>query len=639
MGTPRSFWVVTGLVFGLSLVSTPGFAERDRDFENWRAQNSPKDPSYFDSFNRRKKRSYFDDDSWGSERGYNWFDDFFGRSYRRNRTGGPLPAVTEEKPEPPLVYQPEKLQILRLANPADVEPPGMLAGAIYQELKSGNSAIRVTGEENQALAGFYAANGFRPLWVANDGLGERARSVLRVFQAAAEDGMSPEDYVPPSLALIEDDQPLSDKQTRLLARLDLELSARALRYARHASGGRLIPDRLTKYYDINPETVDLAAAMKVFLRSTHPADYLRSLQPQHPAYAVLKKTLAGLRALADEDQSGTIEPGNRVVPGEADSRIALVRRHLALLGYGETDAEPGGETILDDHLSERLKTFQADAGIKVTGDLDAATIDALNSRTGSSGITRLIYNMERLRWLPKELGRRHVFVNQAAFSLKVVDDGREVWHTKVIVGKPNTQTVAFSDRMETIIFNPSWGVPSSIMKNEMIPKLVRDPGYFDRIGYRVLTPDGKKIIRSRSVSWWRYRDGKVPFLIQQPPGDDNALGEVKFLFPNAHDIYMHDTPMRDLFQKPVRAFSHGCVRVENPRHFAELLLGVDADDIAARIDSGVSQETRVTRETEVHLTYFTVWPGNDGRILFYDDIYGRDERMQRAFSTIAVASR
>jgi murein L,D-transpeptidase YcbB/YkuD len=247
--------------------------------------------------------------------------------------------------------------------------------------------------------------------------------------------------------------------------------------------------------------------------------------------------------------------------------------------------------------------------------------------------------MERLRWLPRYLGKRYVFVNQAAFQLRMVDEGREIWRTKVIVGKPNTQTVAFSDKMETVIFNPSWGVPASIMKNEMIPKLLRDPDYLDRLGYRIVIPGSNKVIQSSWVDWWRYRDGKVPFLIQQPPGDDNALGEVKFLFPNAHDIYMHDTPYRELFAKDVRALSHGCVRIENPRHFAELLLGLDAADIDARIEGGVSEQTPVTKETAVHLTYFTAWPQDDGRIVYYDDIYGRDQRMARAFSTIAVASR
>jgi murein L,D-transpeptidase YcbB/YkuD len=327
------------------------------------------------------------------------------------------------------------------------------------------------------------------------------------------------------------------------------------------------------------------------------------------------------------------------LPGQDDPRVALLRRQLALLGYGQSDALPGEETILDEALVEKLTAFQTESGIKSTGALDAETLVTLNSRTGTPAIARLIYNMERLRWLPKALGERHVFVNQAAYMLKVVEGGREIWRTKVIVGKPNSQTVAFSDRLERVVFNPSWGVPPSIMKNEMIPRLRRDPGYLDRIGYRVLTPDGKKIVRSRSVSWWKYTNGKVPYLIMQPPGDDNALGEVKFLFPNTHSIYMHDTPTRELFEKPVRALSHGCVRVENPRYFAELLLGVDPEDIAARIDSGVSQATPVAREIKVHLAYFTAWPADDGRIVHYDDIYGRDQRMERAFTTMSIASR
>jgi murein L,D-transpeptidase YcbB/YkuD len=451
--------------------------------------------------------------------------------------------------------------------------------------------------------------------------------------------MSPEDYLPSTLALFDDQAAPIELDMDNLASLDLELSARALRYARHASGGRLIPNKLTKYYDITPEPVDLAVAMRTFQRSLDPAAYLRSLQPNHPAYAIFKKTLAGLQELKDEADPGLDRPSTPIKVGQDDPSVALLRRQLAVLGYGETDSVAGQETILDEALSKKLHTFQTDARIKTTGALDTATIEALDDRTGDAGISRLIYNMERLRWLPKSLGERHVFVNQASYSLKVVDDGRVVWRTKVIIGKPNTQTVAFSDNMERVVFNPSWGVPPSIMRNEMIPKLRRDPGYLDRLGYRVLTPDGKKIIHSRAVSWWKYTNGKVPYLILQPPGDDNALGELKFLFPNAHDIYMHDTPTRDLFKKDVRAFSHGCVRVENPREFAEILLGMDQSEIAARIDSGVSQETPITRPTAVHLTYFTVWPADDGRLITYDDIYGRDERMARAYSTVAVASR
>lgn len=638
MGTARSFLVMASILLALSLWSTPSSAERKRDYSGFQDP----EPTFFDRlFNRRRKPSYVDDYMRSKGR----YDSLNGyikridrRKAKRKRPSQIQTAIIEEKPEPPLVYQPEKLEMLRATDLPEVKPTGELPAAIYGQFASKKSAIRVTTDERRALVSFYSENGFRPVWVSKQGLGERGKSVLRLFEAAAEDGMSPEDYLPPSLALFDDDLTLTDKQMSLLARLDLELSAYALRYARHASGGRLLPNRLTKYYDITPEPVDLTGAMRAFLRSPAPAGYLKSLQPDHPAYAVLKRTLAALRDLKAEAQAGMIRPGKRVVPGQDDPRIALMRRHLELLGYGKTDVLAGEETFLDDSLSEKLMTFQTDARIKPTGALDAATILALNSRTGAPGITRLIYNMERLRWLPKDLGKRYVFVNQAAYGLQIIDDGREIWHTNVIVGKTNSQTVAFSDKMETVVFNPSWGIPPSIMKNEMLPRLRRNPGYLDRIGYRVLTPNGK-IIHSRSVNWWKYKDGKVPYLIQQPPGDDNALGEVKFLFPNAHSIYMHDTPNRSLFKQAVRAMSHGCVRVENPRLLAETLLGLSEADIAAKIDTGISQDTPVTHETAVHLTYFTAWPAEDGRILFYDDVYGRDERMQRAFTTVAIASR
>jgi L,D-transpeptidase YcbB len=629
MGTARSLLVVAGIISGLSFGSTPSSAERNRDHRF----------SFFDIFDSSRRSSDYDD--YSRKRRYETLDEYFNRldrrKYKRKRLSNKV-QIIEEKPEPPLVYQPERLEILKAASLTEPEPPGELAASIYAELKSKKSAIRVTAAEGKALVGFYRDNGFRPLWVSQQGLGERGRSILRLFESAAEDGMSPEDYLPPSVALLDEDLALSDKQAKLLARIDLELSARALRYARHASGGRLLPNRLTKYYDITPEPVDLATAMQALRRSPDPARYLASLQPDHPAYAVFKRTLAALRDLKSEERSGMIPPAKKIALGQSDPRIELMRRHLELLGYGKAEVHAGEKAFLDDALSEKLKAFQADARIKQTGILDAMTITALNIRTGAPGIARLIYNMERLRWLPKDLGRRYVFVNQAAYSLQVVDAGHEVWRTNVIVGKPNSQTVAFSDKMETVVFNPSWGVPPSIMKNEMIPRLRRDPGYLDRLGYRVVTGSGK-IVHSRSISWWKYTDGKVPYLILQPPGDDNALGEIKFLFPNAHSIYMHDTPTRDLFKKPVRAFSHGCVRVENPRYFAELLLGIGADDVAARIDAGVSQNTPITRETNVHLTYFTAWPAADGRILFYDDMYGRDARMERAFSTISIASR
>ena len=641
-GSTQKFLGAATIVAGLSLVTTSDAAERNRDDPSWWFRTAT--PSLSDSAGREraKKRSYLSDYMNAGRKADAWEQPFprpVRTKAKRKRQAAPVQAAwapVVDKPEPPLVYQPEKLVGLNALDLTETAPADPLAAAIYGRLKTRASAIRVTPEERQAIVDFYRLNGFKPLWATERGFDERSNAVLRLMGTSAEDGMVPEDYLPPSLSRFDDDLTLIDGDISRLARLDLELSARALRYARHASGGRLAPNKLTIYHDIQPEAADLASTIKVFAWSPFPADYLKALQPRHPAYAIFKSTLAGLQKLRAEPGSATIRAGKPVKLGKDDARIALVRRHLAWLGYGEAEGDIQSP-VLDDTLSARLKDFQKDARIRQTGMLDAATIGALNSRNNAAGVARLTYNMERLRWLPKNLGKRYVFVNQAAYALQVIDNDREVWRTNVIIGKATTQTVAFSDKMETVVFNPSWGIPPSIMKNEMLPRLRRDPGYLDRIGYRVLTPEGK-IVRSRSIRWSAYKD-KVPYLVLQPPSDDNAMGEIKFLFPNAHSIYMHDTPNRSLFTQQIRAMSHGCVRVENPRLFAETLLGLDAADIAATIDTGVSETATVTRETAVHLTYFTAWPAEDGRIIYYDDIYLRDERMQRAFTTMAIASR
>jgi murein L,D-transpeptidase YcbB/YkuD len=219
----------------------------------------------------------------------------------------------------------------------------------------------------------------------------------------------------------------------------------------------------------------------------------------------------------------------------------------------------------------------------------------------------------------------------------VVENGRAVWSTRVIVGKPNTQTYMFHDEMELVVFNPSWGVPPSIIAREYLPKLRRDPGYLDRLGFKVVNQNGK-VVPSRSVRWASY-GSKVPFGIHQPPGAKNALGEVKFLFPNSHNIYMHDTPARELFEEDARAFSHGCVRVQNPREFASVILGWDAAKVAGHIETPRSETVRLKEKIPVHLAYFTAWPDETGKMRYFEDIYGRDKAMENARTSVTVAQR
>ena len=423
-----------------------------------------------------------------------------------------------------------------------------------------------------------------------------------------------------------------------MARLDIDLFAAALRYARDASGGVFEPARLSRYHDVVPPYVEAAQAARVLAVSPFAADYLRKLHPAHPAYAGMKAALAEMRAGAKPGEADLIPEGAIVKVGTSDPRIEAVRQKLVDRGYADAAAAPGADpALLDKELSIQLRLFQKAARIKVSGSLGPQTIAALNADSSAQDIARLITNMERLRWLPHELAPHHVFVNQAAYEAEVMQDGREVWSTRVIVGKPNTQTSVFNDEMELVVFNPSWGVPPSIIAKEYLPKLRRDPGYLDRIGFKVVNQKGK-VVSSRSVSWRSY-GSKVPYGIQQPPGSKNALGEVKFLFPNTHNIYMHDTPTRELFEEDKRAFSHGCVRVQNPRQFAAVLLGWDAAEVDKHIETPKSETVRLKEKIPVYLTYFTAWPDETGRIRYYEDIYGRDKAMEDARSTAAVAQR
>lgn len=551
------------------------------------------------------------------------------------------PGIEKDLPEAPLVYRPDKLQALSAESFAEAEPQEPLPAAIYRELLSKEATIRVTPEERTAILDVYRTGGFRSLWTTVAGLDPRGQDILALLAKSADEGFEPTDYLPPALGSFTDSPTMFKGDLVHLARLDLGLTAAALKYARHISGGRLVPNRLTKYNDISSETVNPAAAVRILAWSPFPIDFLNGLEPTHPAFALLKAELAKKRALLHVAESEAIPPGKRVQPGDQDDRLSLVRHHLARLGYLEAKStapkHAGASPVLDRDLMEALKAFQAEAQLKSWGGLDQATISALNDRTERRNIAKLIYNIERLRWLPKDLGSKYVFVNQAAYQLQIFDNGREAWRTKVIIGKPLTQTVAFHDQMESVVFNPSWGVPPSIIRKEMLPILRRDPSYLDRLGYRVIGRNGQ-IVRSSSIDWSAYDKG-VPFSIQQPPSDDNALGEIKFVFPNSHSIYFHDTPARSLFDRSARAFSHGCVRVENPRIFAEALLGWSAEDVAKRIDSGRSQSARVKDDIKVHITYFTAWPDQSGKIIYYDDVYGRDQRMESAFSATAVAAK
>jgi murein L,D-transpeptidase YcbB/YkuD len=652
---------VLGLVgaVGLAVLSVPSSAKGSDSWQIRSAFGRAQGLSFQNFTGKRKKyrRRQYDGFPFDFDRpgffSYRKFRRDENRRYKRFRFDQP-DAVVVGKPKSPdsgfANYQPVKLVALSNPKLEAPQPSQVLASTILDDLRKPETPIRVTPRQRDAIINFYRLNTFTPLWVTSEGLNERARRVLGLLSRAEEEGLTASDYLPPTLGSFQDSALAIRGDVVHLARLDIAVTAMALRYAEHLHSGRIIPKRLSGYYDLEPDQLDLGHTLYELSYRALPDLYLSSLAPSHPAYSAMKATLAQLRKEGLRNEPAAILGGKRVKPGERDARVISVRARMVEAGLlsddnalawmlGHAGDEPdlkAYEEVLDNALSKALKAFQAKNKIRQTGWIDKTTVAALNAKPAQNNTQKLAMNMERVRWLPREVGQRYILVNQAAFELRLMEQNKIAWSTKVIVGKPETQTFVFSDEMETVVINPYWGVPQSIIRYEMMPYLARDRGYLDREGFEVVNARGK-VVSSRSVNWWAY-GSKIPFGVRQPPGDDNALGRIKFLFPNAHDIYMHDTPTKKLFSEDVRAFSHGCVRVENPRELAEHVLGWERKQIDDMIATGQNRDIDLSKHIPVHLNYFTAWPDASGKITFYPDIYNRDTRLDKAINTITVVA-
>ena len=621
---------------------------------------------------------------------------FFGRSFDNYRTPqrdhrfNELPRRQRSRPNPIYTYVPDTLHrlsdrkakqpradhpVFGTAAPAGYDPTPVslrttklsdsLAQTIFDLIKSGTTDAKVTKAQRKAITEFYRDRGYKALWTSMDGVEQRAYEVLELLGNAEAEGLDPADYRLPVVRSNGNLIGAIETDLTAIAQFDIQLTAMAVRYAQHATGGRITANRLSGYHDLKQPVVAAKTALKKLAKDDQPARYLSSLHPRHDAYVQLKAALAEERINGQKIEVVTpIPDGPMIRPGGYDERIPEIRSRLIKDGHLEANSfsvipttgselptaspavirsddgtpDPENSSVYDSEMVEAVRSFQRASGLSPDGIIGRRTIRALNGKVEETfdKVARIVANMERLRWLPRNLGRSHIFVNQAAYRLNVMRNGRSVWKTKVIVGKPSNQTSFFSDEMETVVFNPYWGVPQSIITNEMLPKLVNDPSYLDREGYEVYN-NGRRV-RSSHIDWWNRYD-MTPFAVRQPPGRRNALGELKFLFPNKHAIYLHDTPTKKLFNRDERAFSHGCVRVQNPRELAEAVLGWDQNRIASQISTGRNRKFPLERKLPVHLTYFTAWPNAAGTVEYHKDIYGRDARLELAFAATSASYR
>jgi len=506
--------------------------------------------------------------------------------------------------------------------------------ALARTIKSGLAASYQTATKDtrayaqaQKLYFFYGARHFEPLWLqeAADGtvtFAPSAAKIMEAFKNAAADGFRTSDYLTPDLDLA-----AAGSDPAKLAAVETAFSNAAVRYAQDIYGGRIAPTAVNKTWTITPKRINEADMLVKLAATDDPAALFAELEPKHAEFQRLKAALAKFDDGETIDQL-PIPDGKTLKPGMTDDRVPLLRQRL---GVAEPDvpetagAAAAPDLNYDDALVAAIKTFQESLDLTPDGVAGPATIAALNGG-GAATKDDIIANMERWRWEPEEFGQFHVFVNLPEFRLRIMQDGKEYYTTRVVIGTPAHQTPVFSDEIEHIVVNPYWNVPASIATNEIKPHLLANPGYLDGQNMEMLS--GGKVVNASAIDWTSTNINN--FHIRQRPGSGNALGKVKFLFPNQHDVYLHDTPSKSLFARSYRAYSHGCVRVENPMDFAGALTAQEAGVSRASLEGmfgSREQWVNVENHIPVHLSYFTLRVDEDGTIRSYGDVYGANKKL------------
>ena len=520
--------------------------------------------------------------------------------------------------ENPQTWAPEKLTSVRGVPATDIE-------SLIQRKLDGPKLDRIDDSQWGHTKRLYKLYGNNPLWLTSDGLRKtRTKALTDAILGANADGMRLDDYPIGALAsaiaaLKQTENPTAEQ----LATADLVLTASYTSLGEDLLTGQVDPRTVAQAWHVDPEGENIDSALVRNLRYEHLDKALTTMRPTDDDYLGLSRELQRWRGIVVNggwqlvpDISGNAKPGSTANPAV----LAAVRSRLAAEGIS---VPPASENVAPSDSARRRPTaspmntydrglatavaqFQQRHGINVDSALGQETIDAMNV-PASYRLGEIAANMERYRWLPRSFGSRYIFVNVPAFKLEAYDSGQKVLEMKVIVGQEyqDKATPVFADSMETVVFRPYWDVPPSIAAKEIFPK---GGAYMARENMEVYSQHGRTAVRQR-------------------PGPKNALGFVKFLFPNDFNIYLHDTPNHELFNKDIRAFSHGCIRLEKPTELAEWVLGWPADRVEEAMKDGPnSRGVRLPRKIPVYITYFTAYI-NNGELYFGNDLYGRDDKL------------
>ena len=408
------------------------------------------------------------------------------------------------------------------------------------------------------------------------------------------------------------------------AKLEIALSHVAFAYSRHASAGQLIPSAVDRNNDVHPVATSAAVILNNIKMLTQKGELQNWLEAQHPQSVQFKALLAEFKKQSGVSPEKPEEPvivpaGKSLKKGNKSKRVIKLAMRLEQLGFYKKTADAAYPQIVNAEIIASVKAYQENRGLLADGIAGPNTLNSLNYKKPDY-LKTLLVNLERQRWMPHDRGYKHVLVNQAEFRVRVFE-GDEVTHTaRVVIGKNKHQTPIFYNKIRTVVVNPYWNIPASIIYNEMRNKINNDPTYLARNNYQV----------SGNINWEKATRRYVPFSIRQKPGARNALGRVKFLFPNRHAIYMHDTPSKSLFSRASRAFSHGCVRVQNPELLALNLMGWSQKKYDSLVRSGRNRHFAMKTKIPVYMTYMTANVNEAGEIRYFRDVYGRDAAVARA---------
>jgi murein L,D-transpeptidase YcbB/YkuD len=529
--------------------------------------------------------------------------------------GEPTKSATESKPaegkaaeakpsdtavtSAPATAAPDAVAPASAAAPVAAGPDAAIAEQL-RELGNGKFDRIIGGKQDRTpIEAFYSSRNYAPLWITDGKANARAAAAIGYLRHVDADGLDPADYPVPNFAALNAPADLADAE--------IKLTAAVVTYAHHASVGRVHWSRVSNDIEYSTPAAEPGDVLAAIAGASDVATILDSYEPQTPGYRALKAKLAEMRGGKIDKSKPPIESGPVLKVGMQDERVPALRERLGVTGND-------GNTY-DKALAEAVKRFQQQHDLSATGTLGAATVDALNGRAQPDRVTDIILaNMERWRWMPHRFPDTYVIVNLPDFTLRVMHNGKQLWTTRIVIGKPEMPTPIMTADMKYITVNPTWNVPPSIVHREYLPALAQDPTVLARMGLRV-----------------DYgRDGVH---IWQPPGDKNALGRIRFNFPNKFLVYQHDTPDKYMFANDKRAFSHGCMRVQDPAHYAEVLLslvrpgdGYTEDRIRHMFGPN---ETDIQFPTfiPVNLTYQTAFVDDAGKLELREDVYGRDRAL------------